>query len=299
MTRLYKENTNPMRRTSLFLACCIGLLFFASCKKGPVLPSISILHKQGCVIENSQVYFGGEITVGFRCSGENLTQIDVVLSQNDSILASHTDSLNTKRVDPVTSIDYKHAFTLETLGPVTVTGTLTDSLGQVATISFDINYNETPNMKFVGHYEGKLYICGTYSADLSVIGVQEGDLDSVPFTTVADIVSGDSINEVVANLTLGDNPNVVKGTVDGDNIYFDEISSKFVFDYTYDGIFNIDIPIELDVIFSMHGTLIDGILYLEGECQGGGDISIIGGIVNGPMTMEGTLSGSMTKYWKR
>ena len=288
-----------MKRTSLFLACCIGLMFFASCKKGPVLPSISILRNQGCVIENSQVYYGGEITVGFHCTGENLTQIAVVLMQNDSILASHTDNLNAKQVNPVTSIDYKHPFTLETLGIVTVTGTLTDSLGHVATVSFDINYNETPNMRFVGHYEGDLFINGNYSADLSIIGLQNGDLDSISFYTIADIVTGDNMNEVIATLTLGDQPNTVRGTVDGDNVVFDEINSKFVFDYTYDGIFNINIPIELDVIFSMHGSLIDGHLDLEGECQGGGDISIMGGIVNGPMTMEGTLGGSLMKNWKQ
>ena len=236
--------------------------------------------------------------MGFSCTGENLTQIDVVLSQNDSILALFTDSLNAKRVDPVTSIDYKHPFTLEVLGLVTVTGTLTDAQGQVATVSFDINYNETPNMRFVGHFEGDLFINGNYSADLSIIGLQNGDLDSISFYTIADIVTGDNMNEVIATLTLGDQPNTVRGTVDGDNVVFDEINSKFVFDYTYDGIFNINIPIELDVIFSMHGTLIDGHLDLEGECQGGGDISIMGGVVNGPMTMEGILGGSLTKNWK-
>ena len=272
-------------------------MFFAGCKKGPVLPGISILERQGCVIENSQVYYGVEITVGFHCTGESLTHIDIVLTQNDSILASHSDSFGDQKDTPVMSIDYKHPFTLEVLGPVTVTGTLTDSLGHVATTSFEINYNETPNMKFVGHYEGKLYICGGYVADLSVIGVQNGDLDSIRFTTIADIASGDSINDVVVYLTLGDTPNVVKGTVEGDDLYLDEIHSTFVFDYSYDGLFTINIPIEMDAIYSMHGTLIDGILYLEGECQGEGNISTLGGIVNGPMTMEGTLSGSLTKYW--
>ena len=286
-----------MKKNLLFLVFC-GLAFFASCKKGPVLPSISILRNQGCVIENSQVYYGGEITVGFRCTGEHLTQIDVVLSQNDSILACHTDSLNAKRDNPVTSIDYKHPFTLETLGIVTVTGTLTDSLGQVATVSFDINYNETPSMKFVGHYEGKLYICGAYNADLSLIGEQNGDLDSIRFTTIADIAAGDSINDVVVYLTLGDNPNVVQGTVEGDELFLDEIHSTFVFDYSYEGLFTINIPIEMDAIYSMHGTLIDGVLYLEGECQGVGEISTLGGMVHGPMTMEGTLNGSLTKNWK-
>lgn len=288
-----------MKRTSLFLACCIGLLFFASCKKGPVLPSISVLHNQGCVIENSQVYYGGEITVGFHCTGENLTQIDVVLSQNDSILARHTDSLNAKRVDPVTSIDYKHPFTLEVLGPVTITGTLTDAQGQVATISFDINYNETPNMRFVGHFEGDLYICGNYTADVTIIGQQNGDLDSIPFYTIVDIATSDNMNEVVATLTLGDQPNVVRGVVEGDNIVFDEINSTFVFDYTYEGFFNINVPITLDATYSIHGTLNDGNLDMEGTCNGDGDISIMSGMIHGPMEMEGTLGGSLTKNWKR
>ena len=286
-----------MKRTILFLAFC-ELLVFASCKKGPVLPTINILERQGCVTDNAQVYSGVEITVGFSCTGENLSQIEVVLSQNDSILASHTDSLNSAKNDPVPTINYKHAFTLETIGPVTVNGTLTDTLGQVATISFNINYNERPNMKFVGHYEGDIFINGSYSADLSLIGLQDGDLDSIPFYTIVDIAAGDDINEVAASITLGDQPNFVRGTVDGNNIIFDEISNKFVFDYSYDGIFNINIPIELDVIYSMHGTLNDGILDLEGECQGGGDISIMGGLIHGPMTMEGTLNGSLTKNWK-
>ena len=231
-----------MKKTFLFLSCSLVLVIMASCKKGPVLPGISILRNQGCVIENSQVYYGGEITVGLRCTGENLTCIDIVLSQNDSVLARHTDSLCAKRVDPVTTIDYKHPFTLEVLGAVTVTGTLTDSLGQVATLSFDINYNETPNMKFVGHYEGDLFICGNYTADVTVIGQQDGDLDSIPFYTIVDIVTSDNMNEVVATLTLGDQPNIVRGVVDGDNIVFDEINSTFVFDYTYEGFFNINVP---------------------------------------------------------
>lgn len=272
-------------------------MFFAGCKKSPVLPNISIIKHEGCVYENVQVYSGVEITVGFTCTGESLTQIDVVLSQNDSILARHIDSLYGQRNDPVPPYIYKHAFTLEALGPVTVSGTLTDALGHVATTSFVINYNEKPNERFVGHYEGDIFINGNYSADLSVIGLQEGDLDSIPFYTIADITAGENMNEVEAVITLGDNPNTVKGTVDGDNIVFDEINGKFVFDYSYDGLFTINIPIELDVTYTMHGTLIDGILNLEGECQGGGDISTLGGIVNGPMTMQGTLNGSLTKNW--
>jgi hypothetical protein len=286
-----------MKRTILLLVCC-GLMFFVGCKKGPVPPTIKVLERQGCVFEQAQVYYGVEITVGFACTGENLSQIEITLVQNDSTLAYHSDSLIESKANPVSTINYKHAFTLETIGIVTVKGTVTDTLGQVATMSFDINYNERPNMKFVGHYEGDIYINGSYSADLSVIGLQDGDLDSIPFYTIVDIASGDDIDEVDAVITLGDSPNTVRGTVEGNNIVFDEINGKFVFDYSYDGLFTINIPIELDVTYTMHGTLIDGVLYLEGECQGGGDISIFGDIIHGPMTMEGTLGGSLTKNWK-
>lgn len=289
-----------MKRLSLFITCCIGLLFLANCKKTPVVPYISILQKQGCVTENAQVYSGTEIMVGFSCTGENLTQIDVVLTQNDSVLASHTNNnLVNEKKEPVPPYIYKHAFTLETIGPVTITSTLTDAQGQMATVSFNINYNERPNMKFVGHYEGDLFINGNYSADLSLIGPQTGDLDSIAFYTIADITTGDNVNEVMATLTLGDQPNTVRGTVNGNDIDFDEINSKFVFDYTYDGLaFPINVPIELDVVYSIHGTLTEGQLDLQGTCQGHGDISIWGGVVKGPMTMEGTLGGSLTKNWK-
>ena len=298
MARLYQIDQTLMKRSVLLLVCC-GLLFFASCKKGPVLPSISILHNEGCVIEDSQVYYGGEITVGFSCTGKSLTQIAVVLTQNDSILASHSDTIGNAKYEPVPPYIYKHPFTLETLGIVTVTGTLTDAQGQVATVSFDINYNETPNMKFVGHYEGDLFICGNYTADVTVIGQQVGDLDSIPFYTIVDIVTSDNMNEVVATLTLGDQPNVVRGIVDGDNIVFDEIHSTFVFDYTYEGFFNINVPITLDATYSIHGTLNDGHLAMEGTCNGDGEISIMSGMIHGPMEMEGTLGGSLTKNWKR
>ncbi len=106
------------------------------------------------------------------------------------------------------------------------------------------------------------------------------------------------MNEVVGTLTLGDQPNIVRGIVDGDNIVFDEIHSTFVFDYTYEGFFNINVPITLDAIYSIHGTLNDGHLDMEGTCTGEGEISIMSGMIHGPMEMEGTLSGSLTKNWK-
>ena len=71
-------------------------MFFASCKKGPVLPSISILRNQGCVIENSQVYYGGEITVGPNGASTNNSQgVTVTFENGGTIKAVKADNSGT------------------------------------------------------------------------------------------------------------------------------------------------------------------------------------------------------------
>ena len=46
------------------MACCIGLMLFASCKKDPVAPTISIFNGSGYATENSAYYSGDEIPTG-------------------------------------------------------------------------------------------------------------------------------------------------------------------------------------------------------------------------------------------
>ena len=64
-----------MKKSTLFIACCIGLLFFASCKKDPIAPTINISNGSEFVTENAQVFTGDEVTVGFNATGEDLTKL--------------------------------------------------------------------------------------------------------------------------------------------------------------------------------------------------------------------------------
>ena len=82
-----------MKKSTFFLACCIGLMFFASCKKDPIAPTINIYAGEGCVTENAQVYSGDEFVVGFTATGESLAKIDITLSQNGTVLVTYTDDL--------------------------------------------------------------------------------------------------------------------------------------------------------------------------------------------------------------
>ena len=62
-----------MKKSSLFLACCIGLMLFASCKKD-VQPTISVVTGPEYVSPNATVYSGNPLLVGFDVTGENLVQ---------------------------------------------------------------------------------------------------------------------------------------------------------------------------------------------------------------------------------
>ena len=76
-----------MKRITLAIVCCIGLMFFASCKKDPIAPTIN------AVTNNAELYSGDEITVGFQATGEKLVQIEVILSQNGTTLTTHSESI--------------------------------------------------------------------------------------------------------------------------------------------------------------------------------------------------------------
>ena len=153
-----------MKRNILFMACCIGLMLFASCKKDPVAPTINIFTDMSCVTENAQVFSGDSIWVGFTGTGENLTQIQIVISQNGNVLVNHSDIFRMLQNNPVAPFTYIHAFVVEASGTVTVEGTVTDANGLTASKSFNINFEEKPNAMFIGHYEGNALATGFYEA---------------------------------------------------------------------------------------------------------------------------------------
>ena len=96
-----------MKKTTLFLACCIGLMLFASCKKDPVAPTISIFEgSEGevCVTENAHVYSGDEITVGFMGQGEKLTKVVVVVSQDGTTLDSYSKNWENPVVEKIFAV---------------------------------------------------------------------------------------------------------------------------------------------------------------------------------------------------
>lgn len=273
-----------MKKNILFMACCIGLMFFASCKK-EVQPTISIATGSNYAGPYTEVFSDDPVTVGFSATGENLTKIEMSASQNGVIL--YSDAQN---IDNASSYLYAHNFELEAIGTVTISGIVTDAKGHTATTSFDINYYEKPNAKFVGHYEGDALVNGTYTIEITTMDPMHDTLTDQPFPTILDIVAGEDNDEVIATVTINEQTNTVKGTADGNKVVFEAINDTYTMHQDYNGI---DIPITLDMTYNIIGTLNEGMLDLEGTCKGSGEFNML--FFNGNIEMEGTVGGNLSK----
>lgn len=278
-----------MKKSTLFMACCIGLMLLASCKKDPVAPTISVFNGSGYATENTQVYSGEEITIGFVAAGENLTKLEVTLSENGTVLATHFEN-----IEKQASYNYSHTFALDANGTVTVTGTVTDAAGQKALASFNIIVNEKPNAKFVGHYEGNALATGFYEAEISGMEPVQQEFTNREVPVLLDIVAGEGLYDVVATCTIDDRTMTATGIMEGNTVTFETINDVFTFDYDLGFVI---IHPAIDISYSINGTLTDGQLVLDGISSGHGDYdySFIGLVYTGTINLEATVGGSLNK----
>ena len=273
-----------MKKSTFSLACCIGLMLFASCKKDPIAPTINIFAGEGCVTENAQLYSGDEIMVGFQVTGEKLTNIEVLISQNGIQLASDSESIDAE------VYTYLNKFTIDATGIVNIKGTITDAAGQTATKSFNIVYEEKPNAKFIGRYEGNALSSGTMHANINGMEPIEQEFTDREMPVVLELEAGADMNEVVGTCTFEDRTIDCRGTVDGNVVTFEAINDVITFNYDFNG-FNVS-P-QLNVTYNIKGTLNDNQLMLDGNCTGNGNINLF--IYNGTVDMEASVGGSLTK----
>ena len=102
------------------------------------------------------------------------------------------------------------------------------------------------------------------------------------------MVAGDNVNEVMATMTFNQQTNVVKGIVEGDKVTFEAVNSTFNISYGF-----LTIPLH-NITYNIVGTLNNGKLDLEGNCQGSDEVNIPL-IYTGPVTWESTIGGSLDK----
>ena len=274
-----------MKKSTLFLACCIGLMLFASCKKDPVAPTISVITDAGYVTENAQIYSGDIIKVGFNATGEKLTKIEITLTQNGTVINSSQAAIENQ-----TSFSHTAAFTVEATGTVTVTGTVTDANGLTASKNFDIYFNEKPNAKFIGHYEGDALFTGIMKAEVTGLDPVEQEVTDRAVPVILELREGETMTEVIGNCKINDQDMELKGTVEGNKVTFEAVNTTVSYNYEMNGL---NIPLEMNVTYAVAGTLDNKTLTLNGNCNGEGEIHLL--IYNGTTSIDGTIGGSLEK----
>lgn len=275
-----------MKKNILFIACCIGLMLFASCKKDPVAPTITAIQGEGYVVENAQIYSGTEIQVGFKATGENLTKMDITLTKDGTIIASSSQPIE-KQPD----FSYSKTFTIDETGTITITGIVTDAAGQTATKSFNIVCNEKPNAKFVGNYEGNALYTGNMKVSITGMEPMEQEVTDRAVPVTLSVLAGEAIDKVVATCKINDQEMEMTGTVEGNVVTFEAINTTVSFNYDLGN--GMTVTPEVNVTYSVKGTLDNGSLTLEGTCTGNGDVNLF--IYNGTIELDGTIGGSLTK----
>ena len=274
-----------MKKSTLFIACCIGLLFFASCKKDPIAPTINISNGSEFVTENAQVFTGDEVTVGFDATGEDLTKLEVTLSANGAIFTSHFEN-----IEKQASYSYSHTFTIDASGTVTITGIVTDASGQTASKSFNIICNEKPNAKFIGHYEGDALFTGIMKAEIDGMDPIENEMTDRAFPVTLDLRQGEALTDVIGICKINDQEMEIKGTVDGNTVTFEAINTTVTYSYDFNGF---AIPLNMNITYDVTGVLDQETLALDGTCNGDGELHIF--LYNGTTSLEGTIGGSLVK----
>ena len=274
-----------MKKSTLFLVCCIGLMLFASCKKDPVAPTISVITDTGYVTENAQFFSGDYIKVGFNATGEKLTKIEITLTQNGTVINSSQATIENQ-----TSFSHTAAFTVEATGTVTVTGTVTDANGLTASKNFDIYFNEKPNAKFIGHYEGDALFTGIMKAEVTGLDPVEQEVTDRAVPVILELREGETMTEVIGNCKINDQDMELKGTVEGNKVTFEAVNTTVSYNYEMNGL---NIPLEMNVTYAVAGTLDNKTLTLNGNCNGEGEIHLL--IYNGTTSIDGTIGGSLEK----
>lgn len=275
-----------MKKTTLFMACCIGLMLLASCKK-EVKPTLNVFAGPGYASQGTEMYSGDDITLGFTATGKDLVQFVMTATNNGEVI--YTD---TEIIDNAADYYYANTFTLEADGTVTISGTITDAAGNTATASFDVVCNEKPNAKFLGHYEGKAFLNGTINLQQNGQSMFSNEMNDYEVSIVMELQPGETIYEVVGTITFEDQtPQNIRGLVEGNTVTFEGINDEFSMTIPAGG-FNVTPTI--NTTYNIIGTLEGNTLKLNGECKGDGvfNIPFVG---NGDIYLDTNISGSLDK----
>jgi hypothetical protein len=275
-----------MKKSTLFMACCIGLLLLAGCKK-KVAPTITVFQGEGYLTENAQVYANENVKLGFVATGEKLVELETIITKDGILISRSTESIEGQPSSYTSSTNISFIDT----GTMTVMATVTDANGLTASTSYNFDCIEKPYEKFLGNYEGNALFSGNMEVNMDGVDPMQQEVTEheVPVSVV--ISGGPAVDEVIILLQMDNQEMELAGKVDGNMITCEADHVSYSFNYDLGGGFNVT-P-EMDVSYIVKATLDGNQLMIDGTCIGSGEVHVL--IYNGTISVDGIIGGSLNK----
>lgn len=275
-----------MKKSTLFMACCIGLLLLAGCKK-KVAPTITVFQGEGYLTENAQVYANENVKLGFVATGEKLVELETIITKDGILISRSTESIEGQPSSYTSSTNISFIDT----GTMTVMATVTDANGLTASTSYNFDCIEKPYEKFLGNYEGNALFSGNMEVNMDGVDPMQQEVTEheVPVSVV--ISGGPAVDEVIILLQMDNQEMELAGKVDGNMITCEADHVSYSFNYDLGGGFNVT-P-EMDVSYIVKATLEGNQLMIDGTCTGSGEVHVL--IYNGTISVDGIIGGSLNK----
>jgi hypothetical protein len=275
-----------MKKSTLFMACCIGLLLLAGCKK-KVAPTITVFQGEGYLTENAQVYANENVKLGFVATGEKLVELETIITKDGILISRSTESIEGQPSSYTSSTNISFIDT----GTMTVMATVTDANGLTASTSYNFDCIEKPYEKFLGNYEGNALFSGNMEVNMDGVDPMQQEVTEheVPVSVV--ISGGPAVDEVIILLQMDNQEMELAGKVDGNMITCEADHVSYSFNYDLGGGFNVT-P-EMDVSYIVKATLDGNQLMIDGTCTGSGEVHVL--IYNGTISVDGIIGGSLNK----
>ena len=235
-------------------------------------PTITLLEEENCITEGTEVVAGELFFVALSCEGKALNDLKLVFVDNDNnVLEEWSKELN--NADEFTCAKY---FTINQVGDVTLTATLTDSQDKVASLNVNFKVIPAPEPSFEAHYQGTVNLDATASAMMLSYPINvDYDMDIL----LSEVEEEGQINAII---NFAGNNYTTTGTKDGNVIDLEPFDVALDFEGS-----------TVDATIDMNGTIGDGVLGVQGDLTGSGNINFSG--FNVPATIEGTVSGDLNE----
>lgn len=284
-----------MKKLTVLIACCLGVLFFASCDpeviedilaKKPTVEFVTEEHVTSA--ETYGINMNESLTLNVRIapneeSGSGLNEFVFTIqktNENGEIVLEDRQAITEDKYDPHF---FEETFQFTEAGNYYVTALVRDDAGaeNVAVAYVDV---AAPIVEPLGNFTGNLKIAGTVTVNNPFTGSNEIELTPMDAATTIQLGNTDENGMSEAILNIDGNQVTLQCKRDGDTFIFDTFHFTKPLDLT---VFTVDFNIE---ITDMVGTLHDDMMTITAIAKGDGSYQQLV-----TANLDGNMEGELEK----